>query len=254
MYQHRFVASLGLLVALVACHDSTDPPPATPRFVQTTITTTLGAPVPGAYVAIQGWPASPVRPPGIDPLARTDDAGRFVVHLGTYHDLTLDSVRVRWLPPGCFRPTRDTTLYHLSLTADTLSLLVTDSAAGPAAASAPAEYCGFGVSGVAGPDAFRLGLRLDSVVGTQLFGRWRLNYTWTQGDDYGPFVGAQTPGTVELVLTHAAPWGTCRGLRLGAARTAGGQWGPLTALEAQGCVNEPLRFDMVAGQWFPTYP
>ncbi len=254
MYQLRALVSCGLLVALAACNDSTDSPAARPRFVQTTITTALGAPVPGTYVTIQGWPNSPVRPPVIDPLARTDSAGRFVVQLGTYPDRSLDSVRVRWLSPGCFRATRDTTLYNLALSTDTLALILTDSSAGPPAASSPAEYCGFGVSGIAGPDAFRLGLRLDSVVGSQLFGRWRLNYTWTQGDDYGPFVGAQTPTSLQLVLTHAAPWGTCTGLRLGTARAANGQWGPLTVLAPQGCVDEPLRFDMVAGQWFTTYP
>lgn len=254
MYLDRVVLPLGVLLALAGCQAGTDPPAATPRFVQTTITTELGNPVPGAYVSIQGWPESAVRPPVVDPLARTDSAGRFVVQLGTFRDRTLDSVRVQWLPPGCFRPSRDTTFYDVALTTDTLQVHLADSAAGLPATSTPAEYCGFGVSELSGPDAFRLGLRVDSVVGSQLYGRWRMNYTWTQGDDYGPFAGTQTPTTLELMLTHAAPWGSCTGLHLGATRAASGQWGPLSALEAQGCVQEPLRFDMVAGAWFGTYP
>lgn len=245
----------GLILCLLGCGTTSDPGPTHVPLVLSAVVATPGAdPIAGAIVTAEPWPPSVTRPAPIDPLSRTDATGRFTVDLGTFRPGHLDSLRIQWLPPGCFEPLRDTTLYQLPLTVDTLAVLLSDTLAAPPAAATVGEYCGFGVSSVSGPGAFRLGLRVDSVIGPQLYGRWRLNYNWTQGDDYGAFTGGITTSVLVLDLVHDAPWGTCTGLRLGAAVGASGAWGPLEALAPQGCVPEPLRFDMVRGHWFNTFP
>lgn len=244
----------GLILCIFGC-GANDP---SPRHVflalSATVATPGGGPIAGAVVRAEPWPASETRPIPVDPLARTDTSGRFVVDLGSFPTGHLDSLRIQWLPPGCFDSVRDTTLYRPLLTSDTLAVLLSDTLASAPATATVGEYCGFGVAAVSGPGTFRLGLRIDSVIGPQLYGRWRLNYDWTQGDDYGPFTGGLTAAALVLDLAHAAPWGTCTGLRLGAAVSPTGVWGPLEPLAPQGCVLEVLRFDLVQGHWFNSFP
>ena len=244
----------GLILCLLGCGASDPSPSDVSLALSATVATPGGKPISGAVVLAEPWPASQTLPAPVDPLARTNASGRFAVDLGTFRTGDLDSLRIQWLPPSCFEPLRDTTLYQIPRTGDTLAVLLSDTLAALPAAATVGEYCGFGVASVEGPGAFRLGLRVDSVIGLQLYGRWRLNYDWTQGDDYGAFTGGITTSVLVLDLVHDAPWGACTGLRLGAAVSATGDWGPLEALAPQGCVLEPLRFDLVHGHWFNTFP
>ena len=251
---HFFPGALALALC-AACGDSVSPTPATHLLVRVEVIDSLGSPVRGVWV---DWSLGPDVPPPtgtFDPAARTDVNGEFTVDAGTYETRTLDSLRVGILPPGCDQPVQDSLLTGVSLSAgdDTVVVRMVSDGVVPPATTTPGVVCSNVVDPVGGPWQ-RLGLRIDSVVGSQFYGRWVLVFQYTRGSDYGAFVGGYGPTFVTLHLVHDAPWGTCTGLDLAAPILQDGTWGTATITHPQGCLEGTQYFDFTEGQFSSTWP
>jgi hypothetical protein len=185
------------------------------------------------------WPAPTLRVP-VDSILYTDEAGRLTIPLGSFPDGRLDSVQVALQPPGCVEPTvwvlggvHDDTLV-VSLVLDTIP---------PPMSATPGDYCASGVDPRWGPvPEYRAWLRIDSVVGTTLFGRWLIVHTASFPSDVGSFTGAIGTGVVFLTLVNDGPSVECAG-KVAATVDSTGAWGPVIFTTPTGCLSAPRRWD-----------
>jgi hypothetical protein len=251
---------MGLLLIGISlgCSSTDEPSVLTPVALRLSVADSLGHPVAGSFATWQVWPAPTIAAAQPDPLDRTDSTGQWVVPLGTFPGGRWDSVAVQVYPRGCLPPTLRAVQRRSDLSApdDTVRLSFVTPSPAVSVYSASGQYCGFSVDTLFQPryPDLSLSLRVDSVTGNTLAGRWRLDYNWTQGTDYGSFSGVRSTNLVALSLTHAAPWGTCTGLTLVATLDASGAWGPLASTTPQGCTNAPIRFDMTPSNLISFWP
>lgn len=252
--------SLFLLMAVtqLGCNSSGEPPVLTPVALRILVADSVGTPVAGSFATWQVWPAPSIAAPQPDPLARTDSTGQWIIPLGGFPDGRWDSVSVHLYPPGC-NSTALTVMQRraeLFSPSDTVPLTFVTPSPAAAVHTTAGQYCGFSVDTTFEPryPDLWLSLRVDSASGATLAGRWRLDYNWTQGTEFGSFTGTYTANTLAMVLTHAAPWGNCTGFTLVATLDASGAWGPLEASTPQGCTRAPLRFDMAPSTLIDYWP
>ncbi len=248
-----------LVAATLACSSADEPPVLTPVVLDLQVLDSLGTPLRGSFATWQSWPTPSVPAVSPDPLARTDTTGRWILPLGAFPDARWDSLAVHVYPRGCAIPAITTVLRRINLPNppyDTIPLTVVTATRALSVQSVPGQYCGFAVSTSVTPryPDVTLGLRVDSIAGGTLAGRWRVDYNWTSATEYGSFTGVQTAGTLALVLTHAAPWGACTGFTMAASLGPNGTWGPLLPTTPQGCTTAPLRFDMAPSTLITYWP
>jgi hypothetical protein len=183
------------------------------------------------------------------PYAVTDSLGGYQLRWDSLDGATIDSVRVTATPPGC--------QYH-----DQIRVLggdqvpearnaVVDLDAAPveppaAARSEPGEFCAYGIHPSFGPGAYRFVIKIDSVSSPLIWGRWRINYRITSGDDEGTLIGAEIAGAVLLNLAVSVPWNGCDGLALSIPVATDGSWQVASVHGQQGCLVDPKPFRFVA--------
>lgn len=245
---------LSATALLTACQAGTDAEPHT-LVVQVEVVNSSGDPLYGAHVSVQAWPAIG----GVlsDSIAgRTDSLGRFTIETNGIETNTLDSIRVITIAPGCYDLYMETVRkpVHLDRDTDTLFFQFIEDSLLPGATTAVGQACAFGVNPFWGAASYRLGLLTDSVIAGTVYGQWRLNYRFTQGDDDGSFTGVVSPDSLILDLVHANPWGTCTGLSLAVPLNPDGSWGTAQTAPAQGCLPEPAIFDFVSGDVLDYFP
>lgn len=243
---------------LTACHNSTAPQPELPSvLLRVEVVDSSGSPLAGAYVSWRTWPLAPADTLGFFfPFARADSLGRFEQELGQFDDLTLDSIRIESQSPGCDYP-QTTLLKAVTLQAgraDTIDVRVVQATVFPRATLQQGQVCALGSDASWGMGAYQIGLRIDSAGPSSVVGRWRINYHWSRGDDYGSFQGTSWTNHLVLDLVDEVPQGQCTGLRLYVPLQQDGTWGPSVVLGSQDCLTDPPVLDFVAGDFFGWFP
>jgi len=186
---------------------------------------------------------------------RADSLGLVTVDLGDLSPADIDSVRFTFHAPSCVSGRWPSTLidgvtfFEIARDSSTLGLIL-DSRL-PPARTAPGEYCARGYpSGWAGGLDIYLALRVDSLVGPLVYGRWETGYNSTRSGDVGSFVGGYGPTFVALDLVVDRQWNTCAGFRLTATVHPDGTWETAAVTEENGCDTVPMYFDFVEEDTF----
>lgn len=239
----------GLAAALTAGCLSVADPQGEPRdgVFRVKVVDSTGAPVPGSFLSLRTWPDNR----GWSGYHRTDSLGFFVVDVTQLRAPGLDSVSFFARTPGCSGAARTASVVvgQRRLSAghgDTNTVLLQVEAPFPPARTAPGEYCAMGYpSGFFGGLDVELGLRVDSLVGPLIYGRWETVYTSTRAGDNGAFIGGSGPTFAVLNLSVDNPWLDCTGFRLTVAVRPDGSWGTAAVTEPNGCDTVPMEFDFV---------
>ena len=243
---------VGLIaVGIVACSDAAGPT-TTPQSItlRGTLLDSASAPVNGALTTLRLYSADSLtywRDPL--PFTITDGLGHFTLSWDSLGADPIDSILIDIVAPGCQGPEQTGVLPKSAIPSGRnpdfvfsfYNLIVR-----PPAHTVPGKYCAFGMHPVWGPNSYIFGLQIDSVASGSLWGRWRLTYQFTSGDDEGSFVGSATGTSVQLDLTQDIPWNACLTMQLHVPVATDGAWGPATVNGEQGCLPEPAAFMFVA--------
>lgn len=251
----RFAGWL-LAIALAGACSSSDAGPGRELTIQVTVVDSTGEPVPNSYLNWDIWPRvdSTWPFPWDTAMTRTDSLGHYVIEAGLRTE-TPDSLRVYSLPPGCGEGAANTFISSISATAvthDTLRLTVAQGRFQPARLET-GQVCAFDFDPFWGDASRFLALKIDSIVPPVAYGRFRINYRWTRGDDEGTFVAVDAGSYIVFDLTTTIPWGGCDTARLYVPVRSDGTWKTVQALGSQGCFGPPVLLNFASGDflYFP---
>ena len=241
------------VIGLAACSDSNSvEPPATPESLtlRGIVEDSAFAPVNGALTEMRIYSADSLMYWG-DPLpfAITDSLGQFTLSWDSVGPAPIDSIVFAIVAPGCQGPDQVGVLPKSDIPPGPnpdFMFTFYNLQVRPPARTTPGKYCAFGVHPAWGPNSYIFGLEIDSVSGGNVWGRWRLTYNFSSGDDNGSFVGTATATSVDLSLTQDIIWNTCLGMQLHVPVSIAGVWGPASVIGAQACLPQPATFMFVA--------
>ncbi len=224
----RSAASHLILILLAACSDATRSEPCCERTPAVIITGSVhdpdASPLPYVSVAYRATPApdsgdGAIDSYGVRGLELTDSLGDFVARLGFYSIPTLDSLQLVIGGERCSPYAGDTVVVLgqalAGLTDTVLHLSVTLPRAYAQSRWSPGPLCAHLVdpSPLGSPGTFQMWV--DSIGPTATtWGRFRLNYEASVGDDIGTFVLEQVGDSLVGTMIHRAPWGSCATFRL----------------------------------------
>ena len=245
-----------LAACLVAACSSSDAEPGHELTIQVTVVDSAGDPVANSYLNWSLWPAidSTWPFPWDTAMTRTDSLGRYVIEAGRRTERP-DSLRLYTMPPGCESGGVNTfirTFPATSVAHDTLGVTV----AVPVSQSArlqTGQVCAFDFDPFWGDANRFLALQIDSIVPPLAYGRFRINYRWTRGDDEGTFVGVDAGSYIVFDLTTTVPTAGCDTAKLYVPVRADGTWETVQALGSQGCFGPPVLLNFASGDflYFP---
>ena len=96
----------------------------------------------------------------------------------------------------------------------------------------------------------KLGVWIDDISDS-VRGRWRINYSWSRGDDIGQFSGWRAGNSISLDLRLDTPYETpmgslCTGYKLELTLEAGDTIGP-SSYESETCQFKPMPLRFIEG-------
>ena len=255
-------AGLILVAGLLACAGDSNAPAheLTSLRVEGRVLDPAGAPVESGRVVFLPWYDSGLKEaPGYWPTAWavTDAEGRFELNVPALAGVAMDSIGLTAYAPGC-SPEAVTTVMPADDLPEGPAGTITLDLAGPAVLARPVtavgDVCSAGDDPTWGAGDIALGMRIDSVVGALVYGRWGVFYSHSSVGPDGTFEGVQGDGLLALSMVPgelSTSW--CTEVRMVIPTGAGGAWGRASVLFDDGCVPEgvDLVFMHVAPRMFP---
>ena len=222
-----------------------------------------GAPIAGGRVVFFPWfsaglkaqPAYPL-PYSSNDWAVSGPDGRFVLSVPGLPGVAIDSVVLTTYGPGCLPEASWTTIVADDLPSGPDGVLTLDlmGAEVPApAVTAVGQVCAAGDHHEWGALDIHLAVKIDSLRGELVYGKWVVNYRHSSVGPDGTFQGVQGDGVLVLsLLPGALSSSYCTELRLAIPIGAGGTWGKAGVLYDDGCLPEgmDLVFTPVPAGWF----
>ena len=258
------VIGLAIALAAMACGgDEVAAPPGgfTSFRVEGRAVDAGGAPLIGGFAVARVWPNYKDEPAGPGARMRTGSDGAFALLFEDLGGAEIDSVSLWALGPGCSTASVATVIPRAELS-DGPDGVLTVELPGPArqpVTTAVGTVCASADdASLPAPESFqamKFAMRIDSVHGELVYGRWLVIYSASFGGWEGFFQGLQRAGYLWLVLTpEIVSPGGCTELRLAIPIGDDGVWGRAEVTKNDGCPSprEPLAFAPDGTQWhFP---
>ena len=210
-----------------------------------------GTPVVGGYVWISFWYSPDSKEESSAETVSsvgTQPDGTFALHIDGLEGAAIDSIRLHATGPGCSTTGVVTVIPRAGLPEGPDGVLTLDLPSGPApepVVTAIGQVCAVGdhpLFGIVADMSFAL--RIDSLYGELVYGRWAVVYRHSAAGPQGQFQGVQRASLLVLALTPVEwPYPGCTQLRLAIPIGAAGAWGKAGILYDDGCL--PERDDLI---------